>query len=112
MGIRDRIKKRLSRAKDILSAASEEAKYPGRPQPHMAGRSPLWGGNEDTPPDGVQPQQVVPQPPPVVDPYATSGSRDEESAPGGGDFWFLKTDEDNEGWGETNPGKKTDEEGD
>lgn len=105
MGIRDRIKRRLKGARDMFQRVQDEAGYPGRPQPHMAARNPLWGGTEDRPPEGVTPKTAVPSSPPSseVDPYA---SKDD------GDFWFLKEGAVDDGWQVTNPGRQTEDEGD
>lgn len=110
MGIRDRLKRRLKGARDLLKQVQEEANYPGRPQPHMAARNPLWGGSEDKPPEGTAPRAAVPKPkpkpaPPGVDPYASNNAASE----GEDDYWFLKDNEVEDGWRETNPGD--DEEG-
>ena len=96
MGIRDRLKKKIGQVHEAVKSVREEAAHPGRPQPHMAQRNPMWGGNEDAPPAGVTPQTAVP------DPYATPEERLKEEAPGGGEFWFLK-EGDSEGWDQTNP---------
>jgi hypothetical protein len=103
VGIRDRIKRRLKGARDLLGQVSEEASYPGRPQPHMAARNPLWGGAEDKPPPDVTPKTSVPAAPSTpsagVDPYASSDATPE----GEDDYWFLKDNEVEDGWRETNP---------
>ena len=97
MGIRDRLKKKIGQVHEAVKSVREEASHPGRPQPHMAQRNPMWGGNKDAPPEGVTPQTAVP------DPYAEPDARTEsEGAPGGGEFWFLK-EGDSEGWDQTNP---------
>ena len=106
--VKGRIKRQVEAVKGVLGAVQEEAKYPGRPQPHMAARNPLWGGEEDAPPAGVEPQADAPAVSstagaPAVDPYAEP-ARGEEEAPGGGQFWFLEGETD--GWDETNPGLK------
>ena len=107
MGIRDRIKRRLKGARDLLRRVQDEANYPGRPQPHMAARNPLWGGTEDQPPEGVTPRSEVPSSPPQpaadIDPYA---SKDD------GEFWFLKESAVEDGWQVTNPGRTPEDEGD
>lgn len=93
MGIRDRLKKRIGRVHEAVKNVREEASHPGRPQPHMAQRNPMWGGAKDEPPPGVESQSSVP------DPYA--GAQDEE-VDGEDEFWFLK-EGDSEGWDQTNP---------
>ena len=37
---------------------NEEAKHPGRPQPHMVARNPLWGGESGPNPDKTEVPQV------------------------------------------------------
>lgn len=98
--VKGSIKRRMEAVRDVVGAVQEEAKYPGRPQPHMAARNPLWGGES-----GAAPTEREPAAPPPIDPYA-SPTRGEEEAPGGGDFWFLEGE--TEGWEQTNPGKKED----
>jgi len=96
MGIRDRLKRRIGKVHEAVKSVRDEAGHPGRPQPHMAQRNPAWGGNKDEPPEGVTPQAAVP------DPYAEPEVREDEEAPGGGEFWFLK-EGDSEGWDQTDP---------
>ena len=91
MGIRDRLKKRIGRVHEAVKTIREEASHPGRPQPHMAQRNPMWGGNKDEPPEGVSPQPDVPAP-----------HTEEQEDSGDGEFWFLK-EGDSEGWDQTNP---------
>lgn len=112
MGIRDRLKRRLKGARDLFKQVQEEANYPGRPQPHMAARNPLWGGAEDKPPEGVSPRAAVPEPAPApapkgVDPYASNNVAPEKED----EYWFLKDNTVEDGWRATNPGATSDEEG-
>lgn len=92
MGLRSQIKSKIKEGlKNIKSLAfliHDEASHPGRPQPHMAARNPMWGG-EDSPPEEPPIEHELPE---------------ERMAPDGGEFWFLKGDA--EGWHETNPGLK------
>ena len=127
MGIRSKIKSKLKQKmeqfKVLAAVVHDEANHPGRPQPHMAARNPFWGGEEKT--EVLSPeknkgeeeksssdskQETKPQSEQELSPSAQKttsghdqpkGSLDEEEA----DFWFLKYG-DNEGWNETNPGKK------
>ena len=107
MGIRDRIKRRLKGARDLIQRVQDEANYPGRPQPHMAARNPLWGGTADRTPEGVTPRSEVPsstpQPAADIDPYAAKDD---------GEFWFLKESTVEDGWQVTNPGQPPEDEGD
>jgi hypothetical protein len=99
MGIRKRLKSRVKEAVQNIRAfgavVQDEANHPGRPQPHMAARSPVWGGesgasdppgSEETPAGSAEPEEP-----------REEGS--EEDVP-----WFLKY-EDNEGWDDPNPGQ-------
>ena len=73
---------------------NEEAKHPGRPQPHMVARNPLWGGESGPNPDKTEvPQVEEPSPSPKAE------KADEESEQ---DFWYLRGDD--EGWSDPNPG--------
>lgn len=101
MGFRTRLKNKL---KEVLKGFKafgflihEESKYPGRPQPHMAARNPMWGGEEMSP-EEREAEQAAKDAAAGEQPVDTRDSSGEE-------FWFLKYD-DNEGWEETNPGKK------
>ena len=96
MGLRDRLKKRIGKVHEAVKGIREEAIHPGRPQPHMAARNPNWGGTKDVPPPEVTPRTSVP------DPYSSPEERQNEEAPGGGEFWFLK-EGDSEGWDQTDP---------
>jgi hypothetical protein len=99
MGIRSsikaRIKERLGNIRVLGKVIHEEAKHPGRPQPHMAARNPLWGG-EDENPDSQEhlekKQEEIDHPIP-----------EERRSPDGEEFWFLK-DNDGDDWSATNPG--------
>ena len=97
MGLRDRLKKRIGQVHEAVKNIRDEAAHPGRPASHMASRDPKWQGNPDQPPEGVESYSSVPP-----DPYANAQTREDEEAPGGGEFWFLK-EGDSEGWDQTNP---------
>ena len=101
MGLRTRIKKLIkSRIKGIQALASlihEEANYPGRPQPHVAARNPLYNGGdvEETPEDTVSSTMEEP----------SVKSKKPEIEEGNDDFWYLRGDD--EGWSDPNPGQET-----
>ena len=101
MGFRSRLKNKLKDALKNIKALGflvhEESKHPGRPQPHMAARNPMWGG-EETSPEEREAQAAARQAAANEQPVENKDSSGEE-------FWFLKYD-DNEGWEETNPGEK------
>ena len=119
MGIRSRVKKALQKVRVLAQVIHEESKYPGRPQPHVAAKNPLWGGGDarddelkDTnskqeSPEGssnIQNSEVKENPTPQYKKGPEnndSGSLNEEGA----DYWFLQYD-DVEGWNESNPGQK------
>ena len=110
MGIRSKIKSRLKQKlgqlKVLAAVVQDEANHPGRPQPHMAARNPFWGGDENLGRGETEDQQQEEADLEVStekssEAATNKGSLEEEEA----DFWFLKY-EDNEGWNETNPGKK------
>lgn len=96
----------MRKVRDLLKDVAEEANYPGRPQPHMAARNPLWGGEPDQPRPGTPAPKPTPQssgpPSGAVDPFAQSPSSGRET---GDEYWFLKDNEEEDGWRETNPGK-------
>lgn len=104
MGIRTRIKRRLKKIRALFEMVAEEARHPGRPQPHMAARNPLWGGEPDQPPPNT-PTSPTPAPTPDnpapddPDPFAP------QPQAGDDDYWFLKDNEAEDGWRVTNPGQ-------
>ena len=99
MGLRTRIKKMIKeRIKGIQALASlihEEANYPGRPQPHMASRNPLYNGGD------VEETPTPPQEEPATS-LEQAGIVDVASEDG--DFWYLRGDD--EGWSDPNPGQE------
>ena len=96
MGLRSRIKQKITdRLKDfraLWGIIKDEANHPGRPQPHMAARNPLYGGEEDA------------QNPPQESPNSTTPPPSTSSENDDGDFWYLRGDD--EGWSDPNPGQK------
>ena len=130
MGIRSRVKKAFKRIRVLAQVIHEESKYPGRPQPHVVAKNPLWGGgdarenepkdetteNEKTESVETEREERIQNPTEKTDlqkredmdsadkDNGEQGSLNEEGA----DYWFLQYD-DVEGWNESNPGqKKTD----
>ena len=98
MGIRSTIKSKIKESLRNISTLGkvihDEAKHPGRPQPHMVARNPLWGG-EDSPPTEQQMeerQQEIEHPVP-----------EERMSPDGDEFWFLKDNDEGDDWSKTNP---------
>lgn len=95
MGLRSRIKQkimdRLKNFRALWGIIKDEANHPGRPQPHMAARNPLYGGEEE-------PQAPKKEEPPSPKPASTNSSGGDD------DFWYLRGDD--EGWSDPNPGQK------
>ena len=104
MGLRARLKAKLKeKLKDVRSLMAivhEEANHPGRPQPHMAARNPLWGGetggkSEEKPVSNKaeEDQSTI----------KTSTSKPKKELDEDNDFWYLRGDD--EGWSDPNPGQ-------
>ena len=102
MGFRNRLKSKVRSAvgnlRPLGAVLHEEANHPGRPQPHMASRNPVWGG-ESGAVDPVDREDPPLSPSPVDSPDAPEG---DDEVP-----WYLKY-EDNEGWDDPNPGMPKD----
>lgn len=101
MGFRTRIKSKIKEAlgdvRALFKMVNEEAKHPGRPQPHMVARNPLWGGESGPNPDKTE----VPQ---VEEPSSAPAQKTEKAEEEGEqDFWYLRGDD--EGWSDPNPGQ-------
>ena len=110
MGLRSRLKNKIKGTLEgvgvLAKVIHDEANHPGRPQPHMAARNPLWGGGEvergnltestDSEGEGEEPQtQSQPQP------SSADKRPTEESEP---DYWFLHDpDGEADDWSKTNP---------
>jgi hypothetical protein len=106
MGLRSRLKGKIKETLEgvgvLAKVIHDEANHPGRPQPHMAARNPLWGGGEV---DGEENLENSDSDEAVVQ----STTQDAEAEPASPpteevDYWFLN-DEDGEGddWSLTNP---------
>ena len=132
MGIRSRVKKGLQKIRVLARVIHEESKYPGRPQPHVAAKNPLWGGGdtregeekEETEKEETEKEETEKE---ETEKTAsaqalvennTSTSQQKESEENndsgslneeGADYWFLQYD-DVEGWNESNPGQKKSDE--
>ena len=106
MGLRSRLKGKIKDTVEGVSALAriihDEANHPGRPQPHMAARNPLWGGGD------VTDKEASPA-------ASTSSDVETDDVPGadeatpqetGDDFWFLHDpDGEVDDWSQTNPKK-------
>ena len=97
--IRNKFRNAVDGMKTLAKVIHDESKFPGRPQPHMAAKNPLWGGDHDK--AETMEQGLEEERPDDVD--SKELPKPVEKAPDGGDFWFLK-DGDPDGWLETNPG--------
>lgn len=106
MGLRSRLKGKIKETLEgvgvLAKVIHDEANHPGRPQPHMAARNPLWGGGEVD-------DEENPDPPDSDDATKQSTTQDAEAESVSQpteevDYWFLN-DEDGEGddWSLTNP---------
>ena len=102
MGLRGRIKGRIKETIGGFGALAriihDEANHPGRPQPHMAARNPLWGGGEvDEPSEPENPVEEA-----SVESTTPAQSETEDA-----DYWFLDDpDGEADDWSMTNPKKK------
>ena len=103
MGLRARIKAKIrEKIKDIRSLMAivhEEANHPGRPQPHMAARNPLWGGETGGKTDENPVSQSTKK---DTSKAQKSTSQPKEELDQDNDFWYLRGDD--EGWSDPNPG--------
>ena len=100
--IKSKIKETLGDVRALFQMVNEEAKHPGRPQPHMVARNPLWGGESGPNPDKTEvPQDEEPiksaAEEPIEEPKESEKQESEEQ-----DFWYLRGDD--EGWSDPNPG--------
>jgi hypothetical protein len=101
MGLRSRLKNKIKGTLEGVGALAkvihDEANHPGRPQPHMAARNPLWGGGEV--------EKTEKDHSPEEESLAADSSPDQspsdESQP---DYWFLDDpDGEADDWSKTNP---------
>lgn len=113
MGLRSKLKGKIKDTVQGVSALAriihDEANHPGRPQPHMAARNPLWGGgdvtdeglDEGTDKTKTPIDQTVSDSPPGAPFEVASKSNDTED-----EYWFLNDpDGEVDDWSRTNPKK-------
>lgn len=112
MGLRSRLKGKIKDTVEGVSALAriihDEANHPGRPQPHMAARNPLWGGGDvtdkeasSTPASSDVETEGLPDAP-----VQTAGADEVTPQETGDDFWFLHDpDGEVDDWSQTNPKK-------
>ena len=103
MGLRSRLKNKIKGTLEGVGALAkvihDEANHPGRPQPHMAARNPLWGGGEVERVSQPSSEEEKMDPSPVS---VDKGSSSEPEA----DYWFLHDpDGEADDWSKTNPKK-------
>ena len=106
MGLRSRLKNKIKGTLEGVGALAkvihDEANHPGRPQPHMAARNPLWGGGEVERPE-TEDQSVSDSE--TQEDSTTLGTTNQsvESEPEA-DYWFLHDpDGEADDWSKTNP---------
>ena len=104
MGFRSKLKAKIKaaigNADALAKVIHEEALHPGRPQPHMAAKNPLWGGEHSK---KIETDEVEENP---VDYAAESPVPVEKNAQDDA-FWFLKEDgEEGDDWSKVNPKKE------
>ena len=101
MGLRSRLKQKIKGTLEGVGALAkvihDEANHPGRPQPHMAARNPLWGGGEV---ERTQSTAVEDEDSNSVETPVAESSKSEQEA----DYWFLHDpDGEADDWSKTNP---------
>lgn len=112
MGFRSRLKGKIKETLQGVGALAkvihDEANHPGRPQPHMAARNPLWGGGDpnqqEDPPVSTEVDSTAQTSMETASVKEVTVKGSETEAPEEVDYWFLN-DEDGEGddWSKTNP---------
>ncbi len=105
MGFRSRIKAKIKGAIGNVDALAkvihDEANHPGRPQPHMAAKNPLWGGEHSEVEKESEEftEELAEEEISEEKPTSTEQTEDE--------FWFLKhDDEEGDDWSKVNPKAK------
>ena len=102
MGLRSRLKNKIRGTLEGVGALAkvihDEANHPGRPQPHMAARNPLWGGGEV---ERTEPEETEDTQPDIA--ALDTTNQNVESEPEA-DYWFLDDpDGEADDWSQTNP---------
>ena len=103
MGLRSRLKNKIKGTLEGVGALAkvihDEANHPGRPQPHMAARNPLWGGGEVEREEKAT-QSSAAEEEQLEDAPVTQPAEAEPEA----DYWFLHDpDGEADDWSKTNP---------
>ena len=103
MGIRSKLKSKLRLVKENVEALGkvihDEAKHPGRPQPHMAARNPLWGGEDSREEASSLESNSSSDESAALASNIIAPEQKEESE----QFWFLEDDGQNDDWSKVNP---------
>jgi len=100
----NRVARRLSglgdKVRQGVDAVRDEARHPGKPQPHREGRDPVWRTAADREADRAAPSTpYAPGGDPGVDPFAPPV----HDGTAGGEAWYLNGEDPDEGWRETDP---------
>ena len=103
MGLRSRLKNKIKGTLEGVGALAkvihDEANHPGRPQPHMAARNPLWGGGEVEREEKAA-QSSAAEEEQLEDAPVTQPAEAEPEP----DYWFLHDpDGEADDWSKTNP---------
>ena len=106
MGLRSRLKNKIKGTLEgvgvLAKVIHDEANHPGRPQPHMAARNPLWGGGEVEKAESVD-SSLTDADPNVDNRTSDTTNQTVESEPEA-DYWFLHDpDGEADDWSKTNP---------
>ena len=106
MGLRSRLKNKIKGTLEgvgvLAKVIHDEANHPGRPQPHMAARNPLWGGGEVEKAESVD-SSLTDADPKVDNRTSDTTNQTVESEPEA-DYWFLHDpDGEADDWSKTNP---------
>lgn len=112
MGLRSRLKNKIKGTLEGVGALAkvihDEANHPGRPQPHMAARNPLWGGGEVERSDSTDTESSTEES--LNSSVESSSQVDNEEANNAetnseeADYWFLDDpDGEADDWSKTNP---------
>ena len=107
MGLRSRLKNKIKGTLEgvgvLAKVIHDEANHPGRPQPHMAARNPLWGGGEVERPDEVEDTSTSDEDNQSENTTSGTNTQSTESE-AEADYWFLHDpDGEADDWSKTNP---------
>ena len=106
MGLRSRLKNKIKGTLEGVGALAkvihDEANHPGRPQPHMAARNPLWGGGEVERPELESTSTADEDTQSDSTTLGTNAQSTEKQSEA--DYWFLHDpDGEADDWSKTNP---------